>query len=83
MSVVLCANSVKLHPDVDRRFTDSVTPSLRIYQEKHYFLANLSRQSIVGVSLFVLAMIMSKNCSCLVNISDDLDESSSDVDSRV
>ena len=55
-----------------------------IYQEKRYFLANLSQQSIVGVSLFVLAMIM--NFSCLVNISDDMDgnvKSSSDVNSRV
>ena len=35
---------------------------------------NLSQQLIVGVSLFVLAVIMSKNCTCLVSISDDLDE---------
>ena len=30
MSLVLRANAVKLYPDVDRRFIDSLTPSLHI-----------------------------------------------------
>ena len=53
---------------------------------KRYFLAKSNQQSIVDVSLFMLAMFMSKNCSCLVSMADDLDEnvkSSSYVDSRV
>ena len=57
-----------------------------IYQEKRYFLAKSNQQSIVDVSLFMLAMFMSKNCNCLVSMSDYLDEnvkSSSYVDSRV
>ena len=29
---------------------------------------------IIDVSLFVLVMIKSKNCSCLVSMSNDLDE---------
>ena len=57
-----------------------------IYQEKRYFLAKSNQQSIVDGSLHVLAMIMSKNCSCFVSMSNDLDENvkrSSDVDDRV
>ena len=57
-----------------------------IYQEKQYFLAKSNQQSIVDVSLFMLAMFMSKNCSCLVSMFDDLDEnvkSSSYVVNRV
>ena len=56
------------------------------FAEKLYFLAKSNQQSIRDVSLFILAMFMSKNCSCLVSMSDDLDEnvkSSSDVDSHV
>ena len=86
MSLGFRGNFVKLYPDVDRRFTDSLTPSLYIYQEKRYFLAKSNQQSIEDVSLFMLAMFMSNNCSCLVSIYDDLDEnvkSSSYVDSRV
>ena len=57
-----------------------------LYQEKCYFLAKSNQQWIVDVSLFMLAMSISKNCSYLVRMSDDLDEnvkSSSYVDSRV
>ena len=35
MSLVFCANSVKLYPDVDRRATDSLTPSLNISIRKN------------------------------------------------
>ena len=45
-----------------------------IYQEKWYFLAKSNQQSIVDVSVFMLAMFMSKNSSCLVGMSNDLDE---------
>ena len=88
MSLVFRGNFVKLYPDVDRRFSDSLTPSLHnyIYQEIWYFLAKSNQQSIVDVSLFMLAMSMSKNCSYLASMSDDLDENvknSSHVDSRV
>ena len=31
MSLVFCGNPVKLYPDVDRRFTATLTPSLCIY----------------------------------------------------
>ena len=57
-----------------------------MYHEKRYFLAILKQQWIVDVSLFMLAMFMSKNCSCLVSMSDELDEnlkSSSYVDNHV
>ena len=86
MSLVFHGNFVKLYSDVDRRFTDSLAPSLQISIKKKNVLAKSNQQSIVDVSLFMLAMFMSKNCSCLVSISYDLDEnvkSSSDVDSRV
>ena len=91
MSLVFRGNSsggnfVKLYPDVDRRFTDSLTSSLHIsIKNKRYFQAKSNQQSIVDVSLFKLAMSMSKKCSYLVSMSDDLDEnvkSSSYVDSR-
>jgi len=48
-----------------------------------YFLAK--SEKIVDVSFFMLAVIMSKNRSRLVSLSDDSDEnlkSSSDVDSH-
>ena len=60
MSLVFRIHFVKLYPDVDRRCT--------------YFLAKSNQPSIVDVSIFMLAMFMSKNCSCLVSMSDDLDE---------
>ena len=53
MSLVFRGNFVKLYPDVDRIFTDSL-----IYQEKRYFLAKSNQQGIVDVSLFMLAMFM-------------------------
>ena len=87
MSLVFRRNFVKLYPDVDIRFTDSLRPMfVYICQEKRHFLAKSNQQSIVNVSLFMLAMFVSKNCSCLVSMSDDLDEnvkSSIYVDSRV
>ena len=61
------------------------TKFAHIYLEKRYFLAKPNQQSFVDVSLFKLAMFMSKNCICLARVSDDLDEnvkSSSYVDSR-
>ena len=69
----------EIYRQFDTKFTN-------IYQEKLYFLAKSNQQSIGDVSLFILAMFMSKNCSCLVRMSDDLDEnvkSCSDVDSHV
>jgi hypothetical protein len=69
----------EIYQQFDTKFTN-------IYQEKLYFLAKSNQQSIRDVSLFILAMFMSKNCSCLVSMSDDLDEnvkSSSNVDSQV
>ena len=86
MSVVFRGNSIKLYPDVDRGFVDSLTPSLHMAIKKQYFLAKSNQQWVVDGSLFMLAMIMSKNCSCLVSMSNDSDEnlkSSSDVDSHV
>ena len=35
MSLVFRDNPVKLYPDVDRRFTDSLTPSLHVSIEKN------------------------------------------------
>ena len=73
-----------MYRQFDTKFTYSI---LYIYQVKQYFLAKSNQQSIIDVSLFMLAMIMSKNCSCFkVSMSDDLDENvkrSSDVDSGV
>ena len=79
----LCQIIPGCRQEIYRQFDTKFT---YIYQEIRYFLAKSNQQSIVDVSLFILAMFMSKNCSCLVSMSDDLDEnvkSSSDVDSRV
>ena len=57
----------EIYRQFDTKFTN-------IYQEKRYFLAKSNQQLIVDVSLFILAMFMSKNCSCLVSKSDDLNE---------
>ena len=62
------------------------TMFVHICQEKRYFLAKSNQQSIIDFSLFMLAMFVSKNCNCLVSMSDDLDgnvKSRSYVDSRV
>ena len=60
----------------DSRYSESRYSEARsyIYQEKLYFLAKSNQQAIIDVSLFMLAMSMSKNCSYLVRVSDDLDE---------
>ena len=64
MSLVFRGNSVKLYLDVDRKFTNRLdTKFTYIDREKRYFLAKSNQQWIIDVSLFVLAMIMSKNCS--------------------
>ena len=59
-----------------------MAPRLMLFENKW----KSNQQSIIDVLLFMLVMFMSKNCSCLVSMSDDLDENvkrSSNVDSRV
>ena len=81
----LCQIIPGCREEIFRQFDTKFT---YIYQEKLYFLAKSNQQSIVDVSLFMLAMSMSKNCSYLVRVSDDLDENvkaaaMTFVDSRV
>ena len=52
-----------------------MTPRLNIsIKKKRYFLTQSNQQSVVDVSLFMLAMFMSKNCSGVVSMSDDVGE---------
>ena len=61
--------------NVDKGFADSLTSKLtHIDREKQYFLARSNQQWIIDVSLFVVLVTMSKSCSCLVIMSDDLDK---------